>query len=118
MFAGLGDLNPYNTWTWDGSNWTQQTPAVQPPGTRYGSSGAYDPHLKHVIIFGGAEGGVPLNDTWVWTGVNWIQLTPMKSPLGREGFGMAYDVALQRMVIFGGQSGVGNFLGDTWELVP
>jgi len=118
MFAGLGDVNPYNTWTWDGSNWTEQSPPVQPPGTRYGSSAAYDPHLQRVIVFGGAEGGIPLNDSWVWTGINWIQLVPTASPQGREGFGMAYDGKLQHIVIFGGQAGVGNFLGDSWQLNP
>lgn len=117
LFAGLGDVNPYNTWTWDGSNWTLQSPPTQPPGTRYGSAAAYDSHLQRVLVFGGAEGGIPLNDTWAWTGINWVQLVPTNSPPAREGFGMAYDGALKMIVVFGGQAG-SSFLGDTWELMP
>jgi len=50
--------------------------------------------------------------------INWIQVATTASPAGREGFSMAYDGALQHIVIFGGQAGVGNFLGDTWQLIP
>ena len=28
MFGGLADVNPNNTWTYDGAAWTQQSPAV------------------------------------------------------------------------------------------
>jgi hypothetical protein len=73
--------------------------------------------LKHIIVFGGAEGGIPLNDTWVWTGTNWVQLVPATSPAAREGFGMAYFAAKGRIVIFGGQAGA-SFLGDTWRFNP
>ena len=30
MFGGLADVNPNNTWTYDGTTWTMQSPAVQP----------------------------------------------------------------------------------------
>jgi hypothetical protein len=50
IFGGLGDVNPNNTWTWDGHNWTQQTPATQPPLTYY-SSAAFDPVLNEVIAW-------------------------------------------------------------------
>jgi hypothetical protein len=114
LFDGIGDVNPYNTWTFDGSNWTEQTPAQQPP-SRYGSPGAFDPRLGAVIVFGGGEGGPELNDTWAWTGTAWKQLSPAQSPPGREGYGMAYDPAIGHIVIFGGQ-GLSTLLADTWEL--
>src|SRR5581483_10845525 len=47
MFGGLGDVNTFNTWTWDGTTWAQNTPATQPPN-RYISAG----------VFGGCVAGV------------------------------------------------------------
>lgn len=118
LFDGLGDLNPYNTWTFDGTTWTLQSPTTLPP-SRYGAPGVYDPAYKAVLTFGGGEGGVDtLTDTWAWTTAgNWVQLTPGQSPPAREGYGMAWDPAIGHTVIFGGQSGA-SFLGDTWELTP
>ncbi len=116
VFDGLGDVNPYNTWTWDGTSWTLQSPATEPP-SRYGSSGVYDPPLHAVIVFGGGEAGLDINDTWAWVGNNWQQLSPTQSPSGREGHGMAYDPAIGHVVVFGGQQG-NTFFNDTWELMP
>jgi hypothetical protein len=114
LFDGLGDVNPYNTWTFDGHNWTQMNPSVQPP-SRYGSPGAYDPRLKGVIVFGGGEGGGVIDDTWAWTGSAWKQLSPAQSPAAREGLGMTYDPAIGHIVLFGGQAG-STLFADTWEL--
>ena len=68
-------------------------------------------------MFGGASGGEEQNTTWLWdqAGVTWIQLSTQHSPPAREGAGMAYDVALGRVILFGGQNNSGNF-NDTWEL--
>ena len=116
MFGGLADVNPNNTWTYDGANWTLQSPALQPLLV-YGPSAAFDPGLQGVVMFGGASGGEEQNTTWLWdeAGVTWIQLSTQHSPPAREGAGMAYDVALGRVILFGGQNNSGNF-NDTWEL--
>jgi hypothetical protein len=115
LFDGLGDVNPYNTWTWDGTDWTQQSPQVQPP-SRYFAGYAYEPHLRAVVVFGGGEGGVDINDTWLWTpGNQWSQATPVSSPPVREAMGMVFDRAFGHIVIFGGKSG-SQHLNDTWEL--
>src|SRR5207244_3469791 len=45
----LGD-----TWTWDGSNWTQQHPATSPPARDYAAM-ATDPATGHVVLFGGFD---------------------------------------------------------------
>jgi len=31
LFGGLASVNPWNTWTWDGNNWTELSLALQPP---------------------------------------------------------------------------------------
>ena len=117
MFGGLADVNPNNTWTYDGTTWTQQSPAVQPLLV-YAASAAFDPGLQGVVLFGGGSGGVDQDTTWLWDqfGVTWTQLSTQHSPPAREGAGMAYDVALGRVILFGGQDNSGYF-NDTWELI-
>jgi hypothetical protein len=117
MFDGLGDVNPYNTWTWDGTTWTEQTPATQPESLYFAAT-AYDPHLHAVIVFGGGTGGVDGNDTWAWTGGNWVKLAPTTLPPAREGAGIAYDPVIGHIVIFGGQISNNVIYNDTWELQP
>ena len=116
MFGGLGDVNPNNTWTYDGTTWTMQSPPTQPPLV-YASSAIFDPNLRATVLFGGGSGGVDQNSTWGWTGFNWRQLVPTQSPGVREGAGIAYDVALGHAIIFGGQDG-NLLLNDTWEFTP
>jgi Galactose oxidase, central domain len=117
MFGGLADVNPNNTWTYDGTTWTLQSPAVQPLLV-YAASAAFDPGLQGVVLFGGGSGGVDQNTTWLWdqAAANWIQLSTALSPPAREGAGMAYDAALHRVILFGGQDNNGYF-NDTWELI-
>jgi hypothetical protein len=117
MFGGLADVNPNNTWTYDGTTWTLQSPAVQPLLV-YGASAAFAPGLQGVVLFGGGSGGEDQNTTWFWdqVGVTWTLLSTMQSPPAREGAGMTYDAAIDRVILFGGQDNNGVF-NDTWELV-
>jgi hypothetical protein len=46
--------------------------------------------------------------------VHWTQLSPAASPPGRYGGAMAYDAAHRVVVLFGGFSGGGSLLNDTW----
>ncbi|MGH7685285.1 MAG: kelch repeat-containing protein [Candidatus Dormibacteria bacterium] len=47
---GTADLD--DTWTWDGSSWTQQHPSVSPPARAYAAM-TYDPHAHDVLLVGG-----------------------------------------------------------------
>lgn len=74
MFGGVG-FN--DTWTWDGTQWTQQQPRHSP--AERSSTGpmpglAYDARRGEVVLFGG-QGlfGPPLNDTWTWIGRDWTE---------------------------------------------
>jgi hypothetical protein len=116
LYAGLGDINPLNTWTYDGHTWTLQSPTAQPL-TVYGASATFDQTLNQVVLFGGADAGVDQNATWEWTGSNWVQLFPTQSPGAREGAGMVFDRARARTIIFGGQFQEVP-MNDTWELTP
>jgi hypothetical protein len=74
LFSGLSPLPPEHvlddTWTWNGTNWTQQHPATSPPA-RYQADMAYDGATRTMVLFGGRDAGAPLNDTWTWNGSTW-----------------------------------------------
>jgi hypothetical protein len=53
-----------DTWTWDGTTWTQQFPATSPPETAEHAT-AYDEARSQIVVFGGFNGSFT-NDTWVW----------------------------------------------------
>jgi len=118
IFGGLASLFPGNTWSWDGTDWSQQTPTIQPPILYY-SAATFDSDLQSVIVFGGGAGGAIQDRTWAWTGSDWAELQPAQSPPGRQSLGMAYHSATQQLIIFGGTTvpdGAGAFFNDTWSL--
>ncbi len=59
--------NRDDTWVWDGTNWTQKSPANSPPPRGYLAM-AYDAARAQVVLFGGINSNnfVRYNDTWVW----------------------------------------------------
>jgi hypothetical protein len=99
LFGGYDNGVLGDTWTWDGTDWTQRTPAHSPPAG-YAHAMAYDAAHAQVVLFGGYGGSG--NDTWTWDGTDWTQRTPAHSPSPREGHAMAYDAAHAQVVLFGG----------------
>jgi uncharacterized protein (TIGR03437 family) len=64
--SGVGNFTPVNdTWLWNGSNWTEQSPATS-PSARSSSALAYDSGHSQVVLFGGATSTVYLADTWTY----------------------------------------------------
>ncbi len=103
-----------DTWQWDGSAWTQLTPAISPPGLQ-GAGMAFDSARGRSILFGGVpSSGAPTAGTWEWDGSAWTQLAFNAAPPARSFPAMAFDSARGRTVMFGG-AGQGGELGDTWE---
>ncbi len=125
LFGGFNEfplVNLGDTWLWQGTSWTQQTPANS-PSARSGHAMAYDVAHQQAVLFGGQVGDglttvtSTFADTWVWDGNNWTQKTPANSPPARWGHTMAYDAAHQQVVLFGGQSSTditAGSLTDTW----
>src|SRR5579859_2417123 len=110
--------------TWIQLNTTGQTP---PFGAATGDREVpYDSVNNRLILFGG--GLCPrFNATWVLTNANglggtptWIQLAPTGAlPAPRSFSANAYDAADNRLIVFGGGGGCGDFpppLNDTWVL--
>ncbi len=115
LFGGVPDPNnplyPNDTWIWDGTAWTKQSPATSPPG-RAGFGMAYDSARGKVVIFGGSGASGFFNDTWEWDGTNWTQKA--NGPGFLLHIGMAYDAARQQVVIYGGSVGTPSPLANTW----
>jgi len=59
--------NLNDTWTWNGSNWTQIYPANPLPAPRNAAGMVYDSNDKSLLMFGGATSGPVLGDTWLFT---------------------------------------------------
>jgi hypothetical protein len=92
------------TWEWDGSAWSQRSPATS-PSARSGHAMAYDAARQRIVIFGGRGPA----DTWEWDGSTWSQRMPVTSPPPGGG-AMAYDEARQRLTLFNGLA--------TWVFLP
>jgi hypothetical protein len=104
----------YNdTWTWDGTTWSQQSPATVPMA-RTMPAIAYDNISELVVMFSGAG---TANDTWAWAGKNWKQLKARPAPASRWSPAAAFDPYSDGIVMFGGSSANGA-LADTWIFTP
>jgi hypothetical protein len=104
-----------DTWTWNGTTWTQLHPATSPPGREFGDP-VYDAATKTVVLFAGWHGSY-LDDTWSWNGTTWTPLSPPASP-GVDVFAWqgAYDAATGQLLLFGGDRGKTKpALDGTWE---
>src|SRR5438094_15430 len=56
------------SWTFDGSTWTQASPAQSPPA-RSGASLTYDTAAGTEVLFGGSDAaGAALGDAWAYDG--------------------------------------------------
>lgn len=113
--GGTTVAGPFNsdTWTWNGTTWTQLHPATTPPGRQFGDP-VYDAATQSVILFAGWHGSY-LDDTWSWDGTNWTLLHPATSPSGRDSDAFVYDAATGTAILFGGFRGSGYSPGDTWS---
>ncbi len=108
----------FDTWTWDGSGWTNQHPAAS-PAIRDGRM-TYDAARQRVILFGTPirmteqTAPVPPGETWTWDGRSWQKEAPKSSPSARYAPLMAYDTARKRVILFGGGGRPNESFGDTW----
>lgn len=108
----LQPQSPQDTWTWNGTTWTQAS-TVGPVRAR--PSMAFDAERDRTILFGGYSAGNSLGDTWSWDGAGWTQIG-VSGPAPRHNSAMAYDPIRKRVVLFGGFSvNAMSRFRDTWE---
>jgi hypothetical protein len=78
LFGGAGgwdpplDLRLDDTWTWDGTAWTEEHPEAHPASIGFGMS--YFAATRQVVLFG--DDGGDGDATWAWDGTTWAQLPP------------------------------------------
>lgn len=82
------------TWLWNGTDWEERKPTVNPgPATLQSAGIAYDAARQAVVIWNGS--------TWTWDGSNWQKKSPSQSPSMMNGMVMGYDEAHQQIVLVG-----------------
>lgn len=113
LFGGgssFGSATFNQTWTWDGTTWTQRTPATSPTA-RFEPGMVYDAARQEVVLFGGNSPSGLTSDTWVWNGTTWTQRV-VTGPTARSAPMVTFDSDRAVSVLFGGGSPLVN---DTWE---
>jgi hypothetical protein len=120
LFGGYGTTTTTHTvgaladtWTFDGTNWTQVHPHTS-PAARDGQVMDYDPASASVLLFGGSGLHTTFNDTWRWNGTTWTKLAPAASPPARYTTTMAMDPANGTLVLYGGNNRHATYFSDTW----
>jgi hypothetical protein len=117
--VGTGSSALGDTWEWNGSTWSNKTPASNNPPARFGHQLAFDARRGRVVLFGGWLGGFPntlMDDTWEWDGTSWEKITPQSvSPRARRDHMLAYDDVRGRVVLFSGLANVTGYPNDLWE---
>lgn len=120
MFGGCNLLfNLLETWTWNGTTWTQVSvangagPAARTGHVLAGNSSG----TGTAVLFGGQGTNQQFNDTWTYTTAGgWVQAAIVgASPSVRSNACMAYNTAGTQWVMFGGENEYG-YLNETWTL--
>ncbi len=119
-----GPMN--DLWVWDGTSWSELTPASKPPRrTTFGFT--YDARRDRAIAFGGwgvvsgtltycddvAKNCNRLGDTWEFDGIDWAQVATASAPEARVGMELATDALRGHVVGFGGWADPNS--DETWE---
>ena len=104
-----------DTWTWNGTTWTQLSPAHSPSARQFHAM-AYDPDRQRTVLFGGVGASGALDDTWEWDGTDWTQMSPVSlAPTMRE-FAMTYDTTNHRIIAME-DSNLYAWDGVTWKSI-
>jgi hypothetical protein len=123
LFGGLADRvqAPHleylaDTWTWNGTSWTQRLP-THAPAERALHSMVYDSDRGRVVLFGGVRGPVH-GDTWEWDGVDWeFRAGTGQGPPAGGANAIAYDSHRRVTVLVSGDA-VWVWNGAHWFQSP
>ncbi|MBK1833194.1 hypothetical protein [Roseibacillus ishigakijimensis] len=99
------------TYSFDGQAWTEIETANS-PNTGIGGRMAYDPLNEEIVWQGGTSSG----QTWVFKNNEWSQKNPQNPDHDREYAGMVWDNGNERVLLFGGDTGSGDFQNTSaWD---
>jgi hypothetical protein len=116
LFGGFDGVAWQNeTWTFDGSNWTQLLPPIRPEvraGHAMASFGS------RVVVFGGFANNVYHAHPWTFNGTRWSRgPSGHVIPSARSALGLTLDPVRQELVMFGGRNlNQATYFGETWTL--
>ncbi|MFI5284006.1 MAG: hypothetical protein ACHQ0J_12895 [Candidatus Dormibacterales bacterium] len=100
-----------DTWTWDGSDWTEQHPAHRP--VPFIPDGTYDYARNQIVLLGFDR----QMETWTYDGTDWTHRTNAdgKPDPPRRQVWLSFDSASQTVVTFGGHNDGGADVSAVWE---
>jgi hypothetical protein len=129
LFGGFDTANYLqDTWTWDGTAWTEVKPRRKPPA-RTLQTMWYDSTQRKVIMYGGIGRPTPedrverYDDMWSFDGTNWTEIEITNTPGRRFGAQATVDPRTNKLLLFGGIRVDTNAMGvetqvytnDLWE---
>ncbi len=109
-----------DTWEFDvtAQTWQQVASSLSPPARRDAAMSWYDSGVSsYVVLFGGSNGTVPMNDTWRYDGAGrWTQLFPSPVPPARMRHAMAWtlDGGRRPVLLVGGDNNF-SVMRDGWK---
>jgi N-acetylneuraminic acid mutarotase len=127
LFGGNGSVSSSSlqdiadTWEWDPTTgvWTAIAPAGPQPSARSRHGMVYEKTTGKILLFGGysVAAGAVVGDTWEYDSATrvWSERKPSSPPSGRESFGLVWDAAHAKAVLFGGSQGKYSSYDDVWE---
>ena len=106
-----------DTWSWDGSRWTELNPPASPPGLS-GALLGYDPATKRLVLTGGdtanAEGKLAgMDGTWTWDGSAWSSQAGGGLPASDVPSDLATDDATGQLILVTTRAGCTGV--ETWR---
>jgi len=121
-FTGEGRFD--DTWALDlaTNRWRDISPSSGRPLRRCLHQAVLDAEGNQMLLYGGCASGFgpcPLGDLWSFdlTTHRWTERTAGIKPPERQWYGMGFDTARRRLILFAGSGASGN-LNDTWEYDP
>lgn len=113
---------PADTWSWNGTAWSQITATGSPTGRSGGAMAKVNYFgTWGLLLYGGGTDQLPLsNETWLFlldaggTSGQWYRVQCCGTPGPRQTFGMALNPADGKIVQFGGLVNFGGQTGGTW----
>jgi uncharacterized protein (TIGR03437 family) len=121
---GFTDAGRFDdTWAFEfaTNTWRNLTPSGGKPIRRCLHHAVHDSANNQMLLYGGCaspQGPCPLGDLWSFdlSSHRWTEITVQPRPPAREHYGIVFDSARGRLVLFGGRGG--GQLNDTWDYDP
>lgn len=99
-------------WEWNGSAWTNRTPASGGPAADHSGGLSFDSARRVSVLYGGSANATAL---WEWNGTSWRAPTVTgPAPRGRGYHGQTFDPVRATTVVFGGLTDTGR-AADVWS---